>query len=772
MTPSLLTIEETPEISVAVETACARVPPLWPLQNFVAVNPFMGLREMQFREASQLMARVAHGPILMSAEYFLDRIRDGSILASDITAALARHGDAINPTDPVAWLTGELQEADRSEQILTVADWLDRRVASNWAGFVVEEVSKWCSSYFDRGQSSWIMPWKGESLYASWKQAAAIDANPEVFGMAGFRAHVRGLPESEEAAIEVALARLQVPEDLAVDFLHRQLISVLGWCSYAAYLQRQGEGSGFVRQILAIRLAYDSALLALAPGWRCQVTQGRNAMGSVYARSVAQFAAENSFRSGLAGKLESIRPESREGSRKQLQAVFCIDVRSEVYRRALEAQGAGIETIGFAGFFGMPIALESSARCPVLISPQYQVHAGPRPEKGWLVQRAKTAWKHLSSSASACFPTVEVAGAWFGVELVTQSGRKQVSQTPAPELVWSIPLQARVDLAAGALKNMGLDAGKLANVVLLCGHGGRTENNPYGSSLDCGACGGHKGDVNASFAAALMNDPAVREGLRERGSVIPSDTVFVSALHNTTTDDVALFDGKLLSGEQFLTIKGWLESASRKARAERAGAPVAKSEARLSGRLERESRQRSADWSEVRPEWGLAGNAAFIAAPRARTKALDLKGRVFLHDYDAAGDPDSSVLELILTAPVVVASWINLQYYASTVNNRVFGSGNKVLHNVVGTFGVWEGNGGDIRTGLPLQSLHDGVKWMHEPLRLQVFVEAPTDRIDAVLQANPEVAGLADNGWIHLMSMARGTVYERRGRANWGGQGD
>jgi len=58
---------------------------------------------------------------------------------------------------------------------------------------------------------------------------------------------------------------------------------------------------------------------------------------------------------------------------------------------------------------------------------------------------------------------------------------------------------------------MGL-VGAVAPYVLLCGHGSSTTNNPYGSALDCGACGGYAGDVNARAAAALLNDPAVRDG--------------------------------------------------------------------------------------------------------------------------------------------------------------------------------------------------------------------------------------------------------------------
>jgi uncharacterized protein YbcC (UPF0753/DUF2309 family) len=163
-------------------------------------------------------------------------------------------------------------------------------------------------------------------------------------------------------------------------------------------------------------------------------------------------------------------------------------------------------------------------------------------------------------------------------------------------------------------------------------------------------------------------------------------------------------------------------------------------------------RERANDWSQVRPEWGLAGNAAFIVAPRMRTRHMNLEGRSFLHDYDHTSDADSSVLTLIMTAPMVVTNWINLQYFASTVDNRRYGSGNKVLHNVVGGhLGVFEGNGGDLRIGLPMQSLHDGTSLRHRPLRLSVFIEAPRHKIDAIIDAHEVVRNLVGNGWLHLL---------------------
>ena len=87
------------------------------------------------------------------------------------------------------------------------------------------------------------------------------------------------------------------------------------------------------------------------------------------------------------------------------------------------------------------------------------------------------------------------------------------------------------------------------------------------------------------------------------------------------------------------------------------------------------------------------------------------------------------------------------------MDNQRFGSGNKTLHNVVGRIGVLEGNAGDLRTGLPWQSVHDGVRLQHEPLRLNVIIEAPTDAMNEVLSAHASVRELFDNGWLHLLAM-------------------
>jgi uncharacterized protein YbcC (UPF0753/DUF2309 family) len=291
------------------------------------------------------------------------------------------------------------------------------------------------------------------------------------------------------------------------------------------------------------------------------------------------------------------------------------------------------------------------------------------------------------------------------------------------------------------------------------------------AGLDCGACGGHGGGVNARVACAILNDDDVRSGLAEAGWNVPPETCFVPGVHRTSTDEVIFLDAgqvPFAHAADLAALKSRLGDASARCRRERAadlGSGMEK-QPRLAAKLSR----RSADWAETRPEWALARNASFIAARRSRTRGLDLAGRSFLHEYDARLDPEGATLSLILSAPVVVASWINWQYFASTVNNRFFGSGDKTIHNRVGTIGVVEGNGGDLRPGLPMQSVHepDGT-WFHEPLRLHVVVEAAPEKIDRVLAAIPVATQLVANGWIRLSSLdpKGGAIRAFRPQTGW-----
>lgn len=757
----------SPALAVAVESALSRIPPLWPLKHFVAVNPFVGLLDRPFADACSLLQRSVGAAPLQSPADYLEAHRSGVIGPDDLVAVADAQW-------PASRLISALEKADVGGEcaLATVADLLDQeRPRAHWSVFVVEEVAKYCAVAFDENQTTWNSPWKTQGLYSAWRESAVHDHNPESFGLVGFRAFVASLPSDADACIAQCVKLLDPQEVPLADFLHRELSTISGWAGYVQYLVREdslrGKANPALKELLALRLAYDAALYqafardgVFRAAWRHQTLPGQNHV-VLDALVRWQLAYEIGFQRRLARDLAR-SPSAAPSSRPTTQAVFCIDVRSEVFRRHLEAALPGVQTIGFAGFFGFPVAHRTAgapaatSRCPVLLVPPVDTCeplSAPEAQAANSTRAEAGAWKAFQNSAASCFSFVETAGLAFGAALAKAKGSSgPTCSRVAPDFSAGTP-ETKAALAEGALRNMSL-VKNFARLVLVCGHGSQSANNPYASALDCGACGGHAGDVNARLAAATLNDPAVRSALAAKGIAIPADTVFLAGMHNTSTDDVVLFDLEKIPGTHLadlVNLRSSLAKAGVAARRERApslglaGVPEHKLDAAV--------RARATDISQVRPEWGLANNAALVAAPRSRTAGLKLDGRVFLHDYDASADAENKVLTLILCAPVVVASWINLQYYASRVDPKRYGSGNKVLHHVVGGLGVMEGNSGDLRVGLPLQSIHDGEKFVHEPRRLTVFIDVAPARIDAVLAAQPGVKQLFDHGWIHLVAL-------------------
>ncbi len=806
------------DIELAVAGACRRIAPLWPLKHFIAVNPFLGFSGQSFHATCTTMRRVARIDMLMPRAFYRQAVIQGVIEDGDLTAALA----AAPAGWPVPASLAALKQALRqdvpiktghSAVVATVAEVLDMLAAgdrqASRTAFMIDEISKWCAAYFDEGQSVWRLPDRAARPYAAWRAAMRFDRNPEMMGIAGFRVAVAALPEEPLAAIAAVVRALGVPRRAIEDYLHQALLDIGGWAAYARYhvwnSELYGQSDDTLVQLLAIRVVWGYTLFLehsdrrFRAAWREAMEAAATAPhddqlgddADIAIDSLLQEAYELAYQRRLLAQLERVpaAPAAPPAARPLVQAAFCIDVRSEVYRRALESVCPQVQTLGFAGFFGYPIEyvqigqVRGGAQCPVLLRPAFVVCESVRGaseeeetrilDLRLLRRRAAKAWKSFKLSAVTSFIYVETAGLLYASKILSDAASltrpvhdpnidgldADVIRRVGPRIearsvggrATGFDPEQRIVQAEAVLRAMSLQSG-FARLVLLVGHGSTSANNPHASGLDCGACGGHTGEANARVAALILNDPQVRAGLAARGIEIPADTWFLGCLHDTTTDEVRIYDAEGCPpshAADLAAVRSSLKRASGLARQERAV------RFGLADRPDAEARvlERSRDWAQTRPEWALAGNAAFIAAPRLRTRGIDLGGRAFLHDYDWRIDQDFRVLELIMTAPMIVASWINLQYYGSTVNNRAFGAGNKVLHNVTGTIGVLEGNAGDLKAGLPWQSVHDGERFVHEPLRLNVFIEAPRAAINDVIARNESVRQLIDHHWVHLFAL-------------------
>jgi uncharacterized protein YbcC (UPF0753/DUF2309 family) len=261
---------------------------------------------------------------------------------------------------------------------------------------------------------------------------------------------------------------------------------------------------------------------------------------------------------------------------------------------------------------------------------------------------------------------------------------------------------------------------------------------------------------NARAFAAMTNKAQVRELLAQRGIPIPSDTHFLPGQHDTTTDEVRLFDLEDVPAthrKDLLRLLNDLEEAGRRNSYERLTRfPDELANSSVNNASTR-AKRRSIDWSQVRPEWGLSRHSAFIIGRRLLTQGISLEGRTFLHSYDYLQDPSGKFLEIIMTAPMIVGNWINMEHYFSTVDPCVYGSGSKVYHNVVGRVGVMYGSQSDLRVGLPVQTVLDGEKPYHEPMRLFVIIEAPLERISGIIARQNILQRLLGNQWINLVAL-------------------
>lgn len=743
----------------SIDEASKVIGTTWPLYTFVASNPLSGYENAPFQEAVQAAKNNLGAQAFPESRLYRQAWERGDIHKEELMSLLKENGRNESPEDCLKLFTSE-----STSEVTNVDHQVDRIMA------------KWLSAFMDEGLAEWDMPFKNEGFYHAWRKLVVHD--PEM----GFK-FKKELPVSSSAALDDVLK--EVPKEEYVSIFTHHLAALPGWTGYIKHRQEshsewQQQYPISLEDYLAVRLWTAKKLnIPLLP--KTGATPSNDLVEKL--KYIWLKAWEQSWQRELVHTLEKearVSEPTNSGEVPDAQMVFCIDTRSELIRRHVESKG-NYETFGYAGFFGIAMDYQSlddgitRKSCPPIVSSAYTVSESSQErkeeavakyiEKNNLSKFVKYFLKRMKNMLPSAFGFVEGSGFFYGLSMIARTivpgklYRSSSGKTSQKESICQptlnrvdhqkhddIPLEEKVGIVKSAFDLMGWK--QFAPVVLFVGHGGHSANNPFQSSLDCGACAASPGRNNARMLAKLANTAEVRRALKEHHEInIPKDTVFIGAEHNTTTDEIVLFDAEVPESHNGLVqqLKLNLSEAQQTATQDRLGA--------LSSSISM-AEHKANDWAETRPEWGLAKNAGFIIGPRSLTKKTNLESRCFLHSYDWSLDSSGKALEGIMQGPMVVTQWINSHYYFSTVDNNVYGGGSKITHNITGKFGVVQGNGGDLKMGLPLQSLFESDERVyHQPLRLSVLIQAPITRVSEILTRNENLKSLLDNEWIYLMVM-------------------
>ncbi|SDG64353.1 DUF2309 domain-containing protein [Psychroflexus sediminis] len=743
-----------------IDSASHVIGKTWPLYAFVTSNPLTGYENRHFKQAISEVEQLVGGQLLPQVSTFINAWEQEEIDRLEIDALFKKNGIGLSPEESLA------QMQTSSPEFKNPSHEVDRLVI------------KWLMAFMDEGLAEWSMPNKEKGFYKAWKTLAKYDQELNLKSSVAF-------PDESVELISDLVSDFSEADQIKIFEYH--LSALPGW---TGYIKNRAETNSEWQKKFKISLEdYLAVRLWMTKHLNFEIRPGKAIENGESKERNLQYlwlkAWEKSWQNKLSKELDQIlkiseatRPSVSASETPDAQLVFCIDTRSELIRRHVESKG-NYETFGYAGFFGIAMDYENLSdgiikkSCPPIVASSYKVSEEPKKEKHleaaqYHKRQEKEKFTHyflkrMKHMLPSAFGYVEGSGFFYGISLFLRTVLPEklynprqvekrsferyfsphihsVSDTSSSD---QISLEEKTAIVKSAFDLMGWK--NFSPLVLFVGHGSHSANNPFGSSLDCGACAASPGRHNARMLAKLANLPEVKRALKEHDILIPDSTFFMGAEHNTTTDEILIFDSELPETHkaQLANLKANLHQAQGSATTERLG----KSEDSIKA-----AHIKTNDWSETRPEWGLAKNAGFIVGPRSLSKSINLQGNCFLHSYDWEMDSEGKALEGIMQGPMVVTQWINNHYYFSSVDNDNYGGGSKITHNVTGRFGVMQGNGGDLKRGLPLQSVNEtDQKAYHQPLRLSVYIHAPLERINGILQKNANLKSLLDNEWIYLL---------------------
>ena len=614
-----------PQILEDVNKASKVIGKTYPLYSFVTSNPLSGYEQLPFEEAMNLASERLHANVYPNAEFYRKAWAQGEFDKAALTKLLTKYNFTEAPEFYLDLMSSEKAGIKKNKNHK-----LDRIM------------TKWLAAFLDEGLAEWQMPGKSEGFYKAWRKLAAYDSELNI-------SDPSQIPTSCSEALSQIMSKRTRKEQVQIFTYH--LASLPGWAGFINY--RSESGSPWQKQYPITSEQYLGVRLWLAQYLKLPLLPEDSANSSEDKKNKLKHiwlkAWEKSWQNRLIVSLN--KPTSVVKEKEALpdvQLAFCIDTRSEAIRRHVESKG-NYETFGYAGFFGIAMDYQDLGNspvrkaCPPIVASAYLVTESARLEKDenlsqYVAKKETSLFREyflsrMKNMLPSAFGYVEGSGLFYGLSLLARTllpsqlyrynQKNTLSHEPIcePDILGAnatanqlgITLNEKVAIVKSAFDLTGWK--RFAPIILFVGHGSHSANNPFASSLDCGACAASPGRHNARMLAKLANLPEVRMALANDHKLqIPDSTIFIGAEHNTTTDEIVIFDAEVPDSfqDQLSKLRSNLLAAQRSATQERL---------KVDTNSISIAQGMASDWGETRPEWGLAKNAGLLLLQENLLKA-------------------------------------------------------------------------------------------------------------------------------------------------------
>jgi len=757
-----------------------------PLKDFITQNRLVSFQNKTFHEAMKEASEIFGYKVYLSLKDYRALFADNKIKHSILEKIIE---DKKGNESSQFWLNKLFNQEELVKKNKRAG-----KLRSKWKSeykvdldsLVHTTLFKIICSYLDQGISIWHFPTANIGLLGSIKE---LEKNS--FSSFFKTKRAKQLLLEDKCELEYLLNILVGDVDLYEHYLFDQQFAHPGWSGLAAVIQNKPETLLDTKKItlkdfivLELLLEIDALDAHFGKIWSPLSHKLDDLNFNLFEKvetteydtllSIWQEAYEFSFYDQVLGAIK-LEDKTEKSDKVSFQAFFCIDDRECSIRRHVEKIDPKCKTFGTPGHFNVELYFQPehgkfhTKVCPAPVTPKFlvkeienntkrknEIHFTKQANSllfGWLFTHTVGLWSGLKLMLNIFSPrnsSLMVSS----FQHMAKNSKLSIENThpndKEGDLQIGFSIDEMTDRVEGLFKSTGL-VDNFANIIYAIGHGSSSINNTHYAVYDCGACSGRPGSVNARAISYMANHKIVREKLINRGIIIPDETQFIGALHDTSRDEILFYDVEILSesnkiahNQNEINFNIALDNNAK----ERARRFLLVDTHDTAEKIHDKVRKRSITWYEPRPELTHCGNALCIVGSRILSKGLFLDRRSFLNSFNYKIDPEGNYLLSILNAVAPVCGGINLEYYFSRVDNHLLGAGTKLPHNVMGLFGVANGIEGDLRTGLPNQMVE-----IHEPLRLMAIVEHYPEVILQTIKKNPSTYEWFANEWVRLAAI-------------------